>query len=202
MTWFEDNARTFHEREFKAKESIYTPLASAQFPKALVITCADSRIGTRKLLGAGPGDILELRNAGNSIPPNSQGSEVGTIELAVGVLNVKDIILIGHTFCWIGLTMQNPPEILENLPAVSNWAKEWHKARKVVDALNPPLTGDDWVNRLIEENVAQQLRNVGAIPRVREAVAAGEVNLHGWVYHLESGQVSKLDQSTGTFSPL
>ena len=202
VAWFEENARTFAQREFQAHEEVYGPLASGQTPKALVITCADSRIETRKLLQAAPGEILELRNAGNVVPPDAHRGEAATVELAVNLLQVQDIILIGHTYCGIAITMQNPPEGMENLPSISNWMAQWNKARDKVNALDPPPTGDEWVNQVVQENVALQLSHVAHIPQVKEAVEAGRLNLHGWVYHIESGMVSKLDPQTGQFNPL
>ena len=202
MTWFEDSARTFHQREFQANKELYAPLATGQTPKALVITCADSRINTRELFKAEAGEILVLRNAGNVVPPDAHRGEAATIELAVSLLKVRDIILIGHTYCGIAVTMQNPPENLENLKSISKWMAQWNKARDKVNALNPPLDGDAWINRVVQENVAFQLGHVAQMPQVREALNEGQLNLHGWVYHIESGKVTKLDQATGEFHPL
>ena len=202
MTWFEDNARTFHHREFKANEELYGPLAAGQSPKALVITCADSRINTRELLMAEAGEILVLRNAGNVVPPDAHRGEAATIELAVSLLRVQDIILIGHTYCGIAVTMQNQPDGVAELPYISKWMAQWNPARDKVNALQPPLTGDEWVNRVVEENVALQLSHVAHLPQVEQAVAEGRLGLHGWVYHIESGNVTKLDQETGEFKLL
>ena len=202
MTWFEDNARTFSQREFKARPELYQPLSEAQNPRALFITCADSRINTRELLLADAGDVLVLRNAGNVVPPDAHRGEAATIELAASLLKVQDIILMGHTYCGIALTLQKHPEGLEELPHISSWMGQWSKAKDKVDALNPPLTGDDWINRVVEENVALQLSHVAGLAPVKRAMAEGRLHLHGWVYHIESGLVSKLDQTTGEFHPL
>ena len=202
MTWFEDNARTFYTREFEAKTDVYGPLAAGQSPRALVITCADSRIGVRKLLGAGPGDALILRNAGNVVPPDAHRGEAATLELAVDLLRVKDIILIGHTYCGMAAVLQNPPENLAELKAIAFWSSQWNKARDKVDAMNPPPEGDDWINAVVFENVALQLGNVARHPSVKAALEEGRLNIHGWVYHIESGRVSKLDQQSGQFTPL
>ena len=202
MTWFEESARNFRKREFEARPELYQPLTEAQSPEALFITCADSRINTRELLQADAGKVLVLRNAGNVVPPDAHRGEAATIELAVSLLKVKDIILMGHTYCGIALTLQQQPDGVKELPHISNWMGQWRKAKEKVDALTPPLTGDAWVNQVVQENVALQLSHVAGLAPVQQAVKEGRLNLHGWVYHIESGMVSKLDQTNGEFHPL
>src|SRR3569833_4068041 len=77
-------------------------LAAGQRPEALCITCSDSRVVPALITGARPGELFELRTAGNIVPPYASEhptSEAATNEYAVEVLGVRDIVVCGHSHC-------------------------------------------------------------------------------------------------------
>src|SRR3954468_8079269 len=92
-----DNARTFPKR------AAHLPrFRDGQHPTALFIACSDSRVVPALITGAGPGELFELRTAGNIVPvydPGRAFGETATIEFAVEVLQVKHIIVCGHSHC-------------------------------------------------------------------------------------------------------
>src|SRR5688572_20734265 len=97
-----DRARSFKRRvDFDSGE--YRKLAEGQFPEALFITCSDSRVIPALITGARPGEIFELRNAGNIVPPHDEhgaaSGEAATIEYALEVLGVQDVVVCGHSHC-------------------------------------------------------------------------------------------------------
>src|SRR5690242_9961617 len=76
--------------------------AAPQRPEALFIACSDARVSPAFLTGARPGQLFELRNVGNVVPPHRPGrptGEAATIEYAVCVLGVTDIVVCGHSDC-------------------------------------------------------------------------------------------------------
>ena len=92
-----DNARTFGQRPEE-----FARLAEGQSPQVLFITCSDSRVVPALITGARPGELFELRTAGNIVPPYASEhptSEAATIEYAVEVLGVRDIVVCGHSHC-------------------------------------------------------------------------------------------------------
>ncbi len=92
-----DNARTFGQRPEK-----FAGLAQGQAPEVLFITCADSRVVPALITGARPGQLFELRTAGNIVPPYASEhptGEAATIEYAVEVLGVQHIVVCGHSHC-------------------------------------------------------------------------------------------------------
>src|SRR3569833_4595204 len=77
-------------------------LAAGQRPEALCITCSDSRVFPALITGARPVQLFELRTAGNIVPvhdPERVTGEAATIEYAVTVLEVRDIIVCGLSHC-------------------------------------------------------------------------------------------------------
>ncbi len=96
-----DNARSFttHVAE-RAKE--FHALEAGQSPEVLFIACSDSRVVPSLITGARPGELFELRTAGNIVPAYSgsrPSAETATIEYAVRALGVRDVIVCGHSHC-------------------------------------------------------------------------------------------------------
>src|SRR6516162_5964907 len=112
----------FQQENFRPMQGLFEELSKHQNPEALFITCSDSRIDPNLLTRSGPGDLFILRNAGNIVPPHgaAPNGEAATIEFAVVALNVKDIIVCGHSDCGAMKGLLRP-ELVAPLPAVSAW---------------------------------------------------------------------------------
>lgn len=96
-----DHARTFPSRCGGAGREL-KEFEAYQRPSTMFITCSDSRVVPTLLTDSGPGELFEMRTAGNIVPPydpDAPTSEMATIEYAVSVLEVSDIILCGHSHC-------------------------------------------------------------------------------------------------------
>jgi carbonic anhydrase len=193
----------FQSRVFGAKRELFTELGKGQHPLALFITCSDSRINPNLLTQTEPGELFILRNAGNLVPTGGQGTsgEAATIEYAVAHLRVRDIILCGHSKCG---AMQGllAPEALKELPRVADWIAHAKEVLPQVERLGRGCSEADRLNLAIERNVAVQLEHLKSHPAVAEALAERRVRLHGWVYHLETGEVLTYDQRLDQFVSL
>ncbi len=96
-----DHARAFPSRCGGAGRDLRS-FEGGQKPSAMFITCSDSRVVPTLLTDSDPGELFEMRTAGNIVPaydPDAATSEMATIEYAVCVLEVSDIILCGHSHC-------------------------------------------------------------------------------------------------------
>ncbi len=87
------------------------------------------------------------------------------------------------------------------MPTVRSWLRNAHAARSVVEVLHPDLTGDDKIQALVEQNVVTQLQHLGTHPSVAAGVASGKVELHGWVYDIETGEIHLHDVARGEMVP-
>lgn len=193
----------FQSQIFLSQKELFERLAQGQSPDALFITCSDSRINPNLITQTSPGDLFILRNAGNIVPAYgaTNGGEGATIEFAVAGLNIKDIIICGHSFCGAMKGLLTP-EILDDMPMMKTWLSYADATRRIVQENYEPLDSAESLNVAIQENVLVQLENLRTHPTVSARLARGELNLHGWVYKIETGEVFSYQVEQGQFMPL
>lgn len=194
----------FQKDVFGSKQQLFEGLADGQHPLALFITCSDSRINPNLLTQTEPGELFILRNAGNIVPPYGavQGGEAATIQYAVSVLGVKDIVVCGHSLCGAMGGLLDLPQ-LEKMPAVRSWLSHSESTLRIIEENYAHIT--DAAARLtatVEENVLVQLENLRTHPTVAAALGRKALSLHGWVYKFESGQVFGYQPKEGQFLPI
>ena len=193
----------FQEHGFRPLQGLFEELARGQNPETLFITCSDSRIDPNLLTHAKPGDLFILRNAGNIIPPHGavKGGEAATIEFAVVVLGVKDIVVCGHSHCGAMKGLLEP-EGLRTVPAVVEWLTHAETTRRIIRENYSHLKDAALLTATIEENVLVQLEHLRTLPAVAARLVRGGIRLHGWVYKIETGEVFAFDVNSGQFLPI
>src|ERR1700693_1199456 len=153
--------KRFQKRVYPKNRDLFQKLALGQRPEALFITCADSRIDPCMLTQTKPGDLFISRVIGNIVPPypDAIGGVSATIEYAVGVLGVVDIIVCGHTDCGVMKGVVNP-ETLEPLTSVTAWLNYAQPARNAVlheVAFREKIQGElEFLLAVTERNVIEQ----------------------------------------------
>ncbi|BAK67672.1 MULTISPECIES: carbonic anhydrase [Sphingobium] len=195
---------SFEKSVFPGSFDLYSKLAAhGQSPKALMISCADSRVVPEQIMQAQPGDLFVCRNAGNIVPPfaTQNGGVSSTVEYAVMALGVRDIIVCGHSDCG-AMKALSKPESLATMPNVAAWLRHGSAAQHVVDTCYAHLEDDARIRAISLENVIAQLAHLRTHPSVAAAIARGEMSLHGWFVDIHAGHVLGLDGETGRFRPL
>src|SRR3954447_10939240 len=184
----------FQREVYPKHRELFQRLALGQRPQALFITCADSRIDPCLLTQMKPGDLFICRVIGNVAPPfpDAIGGVSATIEYAVGVLGVEDVIVCGHTDCGVMKGVLNP-DAVKDLPAVAAWLNSAQPARERV------ATHDTTV--LAEQNVLHQIENLKTHPAVRHRIDKLDLGLHGWMYDIGNGAVTRYDGEAARFVP-
>lgn len=193
----------FEKRVFPSND-LYAKLAvDGQSPKALIISCADSRVVPELIMQAEPGDLFVCRNAGNIVPPfsNHNGGVSSTVEYAVMALGVRDIIVCGHSDCGAMKALMNP-EGLERMPNVAAWLRHSDAASSVVNDCYPQMEDAERVRAAALENVVAQIAHLRTHPSVASAIARGELALHGWFVDIRQGSILALDGMTGRFAAI
>ncbi|MDO0937433.1 carbonic anhydrase [Streptomyces sp. DG2A-72] len=187
-----DNARTFGQRPEE-----FAKLAEGQSPEVLFITCSDSRVVPALITGARPGQLFELRTAGNIVPPYASEhptSEAATVEYAVEVLGVRDIVVCGHSHCGaVGALVRG--DDLDAVPAVRDW---------LAAATPRPqgAAGDPTVAEGVQSHVLAQLLRLRSYPCIAQKLTQGQLALHAWYYEVHTGAVLAHTPQTDTFKAL
>lgn len=196
---------SFERDVFANSRSLYNKLATdGQNPKALMISCADSRIVPEHIVQAAPGDLFVCRNAGNIVPPyaTQNGGVTSTVEYAVMALGIRDIIVCGHSDCGAMKGLAGDPAKLESMPNVVAWLRHGGAAREVVNQSYPELDDAARIRAVSLENVVTQIAHLRTHPSVAAGIARGEIALHGWFVDIHAGQILALDGPSGRFQPI
>lgn len=192
----------FQKEIFPHQKELFRSLASSQNPKALFISCSDSRLVPELVTQQDPGQLFVIRNAGNIVP--SFGPEPGgvsaTIEYAVVALGVTDIVICGHSNCGAMKAIATC-QCLDPMPAVAHWLHYADAAKAVVEKKHY-ATEEEKVNAMVQENVIAQLNNIKTHPSVAVGLRDKAIRLHGWVYDIETGVIRALEKDTKEFVTL
>ncbi|MGR3273142.1 carbonic anhydrase [Thalassococcus profundi] len=187
----------------------YKHLANeGQHPRAMVISCCDSRVHVTSIFGADTGEFFIHRNIANLVPGyEPDGAQHGTsaaVEYAVTALKVAHLIVLGHSSCGgvagcMAMCSGHAPELLEKSSFVGRWMDILKPGyEKVKDEPDPETR-----QRMLEkEAVLTSLNNLMDFPFVREAVEAQSLSLHGLWTEIGAGALEYYDPAKGGFYPV
>ncbi|MEN0105863.1 MAG: carbonic anhydrase [Pseudomonas sp.] len=195
--------KRFRTEVFPEQEEFFQKLATAQRPRAMFITCADSRIVPELITQSSPGDLFVTRNVGNVVPPYGQmnGGVSTAIEYAVLALGVHHIIVCGHSDCGAMRAVMNP-DTLEKMPTVKAWLRHAEVAKTMVADNCNCGSEHETLGVLTEENVVAQLQHLRTHPSVASRMASGQLFIHGWVYSIDTSEIRAYDAERAEFLPL
>lgn len=184
----------FRESYWQEYRDVFESLASVgQSPRAMVIACCDSRVDPQTIFSAEPGEIFVVRNVANLVPPYAPNSDYhGTsaaLEFAVRSLQVKHIIVLGHSGCGgVRKLVQGPTKDGEDF--IDTWMKISATARE--KALAEAQSPEEVTACAEQENIRVSLNNLHTFPWIEERVKQGTLALHGWYFIIETGELKQL----------
>lgn len=178
-----------------------------QRPRAMVISCCDSRVHVTSIFGADSGEFFIHRNIANLVPPFSpDGGLHGTsaaVEYAVSSLRVSHVIVLGHSQCGgvkgcLAMCEGHAPELMEATSFIGRWMDI---LRPGYDALAP---GEEpaRLQALEKAAVTISLANLMTFPFVRDAVEADDLTLHGLWHDIGEGTLEAFDPAMDAFTPV
>lgn len=174
-------------------------LAEQQQPHYALITCCDARMEPALIFDTEPGDLFVIRNVANLVPPYEiEGSYHGTsaaLEYAVTVLEVSEIIVLGHTRCGGIRSLVMDSGKLPKDTFIAKWMSIVAPVTELADpeSLDDPAT----FHRCEKAAVGYSLRNLMTFPWIRSRVEAGTLSLQGWHYNIVTGALKQIhDQDT------
>ena len=190
----------FQNEVYPQKKDLFEKLSLGQSPEALFIACSDSRVETAMITQTDPGELFICRNAGNIVPPhtNHTGAMTASIEFAVAALKVPHIVICGHTECGAMKGAINP-ESAAGLPHIKIWLGYAKAAVDIVNETSEGMSEQERLRMLTEQNVLLQLQHLRTHPAVAARLAKGDLQLHGWVYDIKTGEVFAYDDAKSEF---
>ena len=193
----------FRAQVVAPRKERFRRMADGQNPSALFITCSDSRINPNLITQTEPGELFILRNAGNIVPNYGSvfSGEAATIEFAVAMLGVQDIVVCGHTHCGAVEALLNPAKAADT-PALRRWLEHAESTRRILAENYKGLTKTQLAQVAVQEHVLTQLESLQTHPVVAARLAARKLSIHAWVYEIETGEVLAYDDADGCFQPV
>ncbi|MYM55590.1 carbonic anhydrase [Thalassovita mangrovi] len=191
---------------YKENESWYRRLAEeGQHPRAMVISCCDSRVHVTSIFGADQGEFFIHRNIANLVPPyEPDGDRHGTsatVEYAVTALKVAHIVVMGHSSCGgvqgcHDMCSGKAPELEEKSSFVGRWMDilrpGYEKVKHIEDE-------SERKRALEKEAVLTSLANLMTFPFVQQAVEGGQLSLHGVWHNIGEGSLEHYLPEEGVF---
>jgi len=183
------NSNRLWARKVEARQpGFFTGLLQQQAPQYLWIGCADSRVPANELVDLAPGELFVHRNVANVVV-HSDLNCLSVIQFAMDVLQVKHIIVVGHSNCGgVAAALAD-----RRIGLADNWIRHVQDVRNRHQDWLASLPADERVNALCELNVVEQALNVCQTTIVQDAWQRGQdVAVHGWVYGLNNGLLEDL----------
>lgn len=184
-----DNNKVWVENQLKLNPDYFKDLSKGQTPPLLWIGCSDSRVPANEIIGAKPGEVFVHRNIANMVI-HSDMNMLSVLDYAVNVLKVQHVIVCGHYGCGgVKAAMGN-----DSIGIIDNWIRHIKDVYRLHSSyLNSIMDGNERFNKFVELNVKEQVFDLAKTSIVQSAWKSGQdLNLHGWVYGLNSGFVTDL----------
>ncbi|KAL6297129.1 hypothetical protein ACE6H2_005271 [Prunus campanulata] len=175
---------SFKKHKFLKESEHFQTLAQVQAPKFMVIACADSRVCPSNILGFQPGEAFMIRNVANLVPPFENGASEtnAALEFAVNTLDVKNILVIGHSSCAGIETLMRMQDDGDSSSLTHSWVINAKVAKLRTKAVAPHLSFDQQCRHCEKESINSSLLNLRTYPWIEDRAKKEVLSLHGGYY--------------------
>ncbi len=193
----------FRREEYVSHRELFQTLGRRQKPHTLFIGCSDSRVVPNLITRTRPGELFTVRNVANLVPPFRDTSDyvatTSAIEYSVLALGVETIVICGHSNCGGCSALHLPEEDLAGLPHVKKWLEISREVPERVARLAVEHTDSEreWLTERV--NVLVQMRNLLSYPFIAERVEQDRLEILGWHYIIETGEIYNFNDQLGVF---
>jgi carbonic anhydrase len=196
ITTLLEGNRKFVAETFEKEKAFFADLVKGQKPTVLWIGCSDSRVPVNTITQTRAGEVFTHRNVGNIVATNDWNLSA-VLEFSINHLNIPDIVICGHYGCGGIEALDNEDNDDKYIPI---WLINAYKAKERVDekvrALHIDLPKEQRMRLIVEENVRLQLEHLQEYPFVRQMMTQNRLNIHGWVYDMETGEIKVMQRNT------
>lgn len=198
--------KTFQKEHFKKEADFFKKLAGGQAPDVLFFACSDSRVDPNLITQSKPGELFIVKNVGNIIPAKSprwkQSCTAATIEFALIVLKVTDIVVCGHSDCGALKALYFEDRDFKDMPNLKDWISTVDSVKEYVlkHLRNPSQKARAALTE--KRHIVTQLEHLKTYPMVREGIDEGRLSLHGWHYDIGTGSVYAYNDAEDNFDKI
>ena len=199
----------FREGSYPRQRARYDELvAKGQSPKLMIIGCSDSRVDPAQIFDVDPGEIFVVRNVAALVPPfettPGQHGVSAALEFAVNVLQVRQIVVMGHGMCG-GCKAALTQELHGSKPGEGGFVADWISL--LDDAREPVVEKHGTEGREAERAmelaaVRESLRNLRTFPCVQQRLESGALKLRGTFFSISEGVLYHLEHESDAFEPI
>lgn len=203
-----DGYRRFRETGWSPNRERWQTLRQRQEPQVMVIACSDSRVDPARIFDVDPGEIFVVRNVAALVPPfeTNPGHHgvSAALEFAVQVLQVKEIVVMGHGMCG-GCRVALTQELHGADPGEGGFIADWiglldHVREPIAERMG--TTGRPAERAMEEAGVKVSLANLRTFPCIRRKERDGALRLRGAFFAISDGVLHVLDEASGAFEPI
>ena len=165
--------------------------AIGQYPKAIVLSCVDSRVPVEDVFDLGIGDIFVARVAGNI----ENRDIVGSMEFATAVAGSKLVIVMGHTQCGaVKHAIDNTDAKSMNMIALGDLLSEIRPSVDMTERIGEVSSKNEaFTNNVINNNALKTVEDIKLqSPKLKELDDNGTIKIVAAVYDMATGRVNFL----------
>jgi len=193
----------FRKKDFEEHKELFKELGKMQKPHTLFIGCSDSRVVPNLITNTLPGEVFVIRNVANIVPMYRMTDEflatTSAIEYAVVALNIKNILVCGHSNCGGCNALYLPDTAFAEMPNTHKWLELASAVKdKVLKMVDPnDLAAREWMTE--QMNVVEQIKHLMSYPFIRDKYIKGQLNIMGWHYIIETGEIFAYNKELNYF---
>ena len=191
------------ENIFQKKQELYQNLENkGQEPKAMIISCCDSRVDANQIFAANPGDFFIHRNVANLIPDlnikNTNHEITTSIDYAILTLKISRIIILGHSNCggidyaFNKFSANNN----ESDSSLDNWIQSIKFSYDKVDKSKSKV---DAIKSLEKESIINSIKNLKNYKKIDKLILENKLQIHGLFFEISTGKITQYDESSKKF---
>lgn len=206
--YWQKGIETFKETYFKKHKRDFIELVKkGQHPKALFITCSDSRVVPNIITSTKPGELFVTRNVGNFVPPYKPDDDyhatASVIEYSIMHLEVEDIIICGHSDCGACKALyEDHSAHKEDMIHTINWLKLGEPAKELALKSIPKENKEQLFRATEKFSLLFQYQNLLTYPIVKRKMEEEKLQIHLWYYRIDKGEVRYYDYEDKKFYPI
>ncbi len=202
MEYLFDGVKEFNTRDYLEHKELFEKIGKNQDPHTLFIGCSDSRIVPNLITKTLPGELFVIRNIANLVPMYRTSEEflstTSAIEYAVKILHVDNILVCGHSNCGGCNALFMDDKQGQEIPHTHKWLELASEVKRKIEIAKIKDPAErEWKTEQL--NIVEQMNHLLTYPYIKEKFEKKKINILGWYYIIETGEVFNYDTQTNVF---